>query len=396
MIELRHSKELSRRLRIDPEFKELIYRNKKNSIMIDNGITKIREEIDDNSLLSEEEIFDSELEFDLLESQACNAYTKARVAICRKKYNDTRKKKLNDKLKEIKWLRIKYTLVPLSIRREPSPMKSARLFEYTFPLDSSIFNEYQTFVLKDYCYFIDISEYKRVHTAYYDKEAKVFITKLHEKIFKKESYYTNNQQYQYYKEWLSSLNNLKAKYFCDVLNTAAQVKKELHTKQLKMKEGLTNNQNEKIILNSINADLKKKILSLPYYARVTKLEIIPSSEESGLIEEEYSQPFLRLLGYDVKDEGQILNRIVKFLAQKSIYTKYYLDLTISVLNGKNSKNAGLTSHVSCQLIDKYGEDIGEYYLCTHEERWYEKGIIYKKTYNFFDKVDSSLNQSTKF
>ena len=100
MIELRHSKELSRRLRIDPEFKELIYRNKKNSIMIDNGITKIREEIDDNSLLSEEEIFDSELEFDLLESQACNAYTKARVAICRKKYNNTRKENLKNKLKK--------------------------------------------------------------------------------------------------------------------------------------------------------------------------------------------------------------------------------------------------------------------------------------------------------
>ena len=395
MIELKHSKKLSKRLRIDPEFKKILQSKKRQLITLEKGISQIEDELDNESLFSNNRDFDSDDEFKALESLAIQNKAEHLLLKCRKKYNYQKQMVLKKKLEKIKQVGKKFWLTPIPIKREPNPIKSIRFFEYSFPLDSDFFDDMLPFVQKDYLYLIDVSDFKRVHTAYYDKEVKVFVTKLHEKTFNKDSNYSSNQQYKYYIDWLFSLNNSKAKYLADILDNVVQLKRQLHIKQLELDESLIKNLDAKIIVNEINADLKKQILSLPYLARISKQELIPSSEETGLIGEEYSQPFLRLLGFhEEKETDYILHRLLKFLAQKSIYTKKYFDSVISFLPRKNCKDIGLISTPTQQtyiLVDKDGKDIGEFYLNQFEEKWYEKGIMYKKTYTIFENVETSYN-----
>ena len=110
---------------------------------------------------------------------------------------------------------------------------------------------------------------------------------------------------------------------------------------------------------------------------------------SGLIEEEYSMPFVNLLGYTVSDMEELIIKFRNFDIQQSMYTKSYINNVLDTINkvrsGSNGSNLDKNTNYSKFLEnlivkDKFGNDAIKFKCQVWEERWFENDCLYKKSY----------------
>ena len=87
---------------IDPEFKKILQSKKRQLITLEKGISQIEDELDNESLFSNNRDFDSDDEFKALESLAIQNKAEHLLLKCRKKYNYYQQMVLKKKLEKIK------------------------------------------------------------------------------------------------------------------------------------------------------------------------------------------------------------------------------------------------------------------------------------------------------
>ena len=81
--------------------------------------------------------------------------------------------------------------MPLSLKKTINPIKNIRFLETSFPFDSIIFRQDLFQNEKVVNCFTDVYDYKRVESVTFDEKRKVFIVKMHEKIYDKTLYKHN-------------------------------------------------------------------------------------------------------------------------------------------------------------------------------------------------------------
>lgn len=376
--ELKHSKKLSKRFRQDYNFRHVLFPSAKDYVYFEDGINEAEFFKENESFLSNDASIDSDTKFEKSICRAENHEELNRSILLATKYKLTKEQLTSKRLKKIKWRKKKFKLAPIRVL---NPVLTIRFYEYNYPLDSSVFLNGSSNDQKKYSNFYDVSNFKRVGCTTYDKDRSSFITKLHEKVFYKENKYPYIMQHKYYVEWLKSLGNKKALQFVEVLEQI----KMLRENTLKILLEYSGNNNSKVYLKQIPQNTLDWILGQPFISRTTKYEIVESSDESGLIEEEYNMELLKLMGFDENDTNEILSKLLRFLIQKSIYTKDYFSLTtVNLLQIESPKftidRDDIDRNVLFFLKDKNGNNPIQFKLTRFEEKWYESECLYKKSY----------------
>ena len=324
--ELIFSFPLSKRLKTDSDFKTLLFPQNIVYNVIEKGIN-IATCLDENeSLFTKKEASDSS---SILEMAIRNSLM-------------FKNKQLLDFEKEVKdykciWQNMRkqvsmhnrndnklhgkvLTLIPMVIVRDPSPMKSIRFMDYVFPLDSEMFLDYNL-QPKLQTTFIDVSDYKRVKSAFYDKQREIFTTQLIEKTFANGQFNYFERQLDYYVDWQNSLNNKKAYKFANTLN-AIKVKAQIsHKKEIEYSNTLKNDTNGRTYIKKIDEETHIFLKTQPLIIRQHKNEFKATSDETGLIQEEYNWPYQNQLGYHKEDEREILHKLLTFEILKSVCTR---------------------------------------------------------------------------
>ena len=113
-------------------------------------------------------------------------------------------------LRENKWYKKKLKLRSLIPPKIQNPLQKIRFLDHVFPLDSDIFQNYNSLSPKEFRCFTDVYDYKRVRMVTYDEEKKIFTVKMYERDFDRNMYNSNIASYNYYCDWLRSLGNKKA------------------------------------------------------------------------------------------------------------------------------------------------------------------------------------------
>ena len=204
-----------------------------------------------------------------------------------------------------------------------------RIIDICFPFDSDIFQDFPTLNTKNFECFTNIYEYKRASSVTYDKNKEVFTVKYHEKVFDGNFFDFNMKIYNYYMEWLTSLNNVKAVHLLKTLKSFKEaIKNEIFL--------ITNNPlvNNKKIIKEINQETMNFISKQPYLSKVENIEFFATSENTGLIEEEYNMAFLKMKGYNSKDIETIISKLVKMEIQQELVTRDFYNMAISMLSRK--------------------------------------------------------------
>ena len=246
---------------------------------------------------------------------------------------------------------------------------------------------------------LNVYDDKRVCSVTYDKKKDGFIIRMCEKHFSQ----INSRKYylglDYYIEWLKSLGNQASISYLDSL---LKIKESFEMSKSLIrfyKDQVENSDTSKKFIKEIDQNTLNYIHKGPFFSRISKVDLQGSNENSGLIQEEYSMSFLKLMGYDYSDTDQILSKFMKHEIQNSFYTKSFLNNVCDLLpTSKNVCDSSNRCHVYgldlekhkilapktltehfC-LRNKHGEDCVEFMLIIWEEKWYENGSLYKTSH----------------
>ena len=181
-----------------------------------NGVKKSKYIDENESIFSKVLSFDSEEEFEKV-YQNLDETDVLSAKRLEKQYRLTKEAKTKSRLKKSKLLNKKLYLVPTVICKGINPIKHVRYFDYYFPLDSRIFDEFTLRKNQNEHAFFDISDHKRVTSVIYDNDEKEFTSNFHFKIAHKQISDFYQKIKDYYIDWLKSLGNKKALKFVEVL-----------------------------------------------------------------------------------------------------------------------------------------------------------------------------------
>ena len=130
----------------------------------------------------------------------------------------------------------------------------------------------------------------------------------------------------------------------------------------------------KQMLEEIPEKTLKFIQKQRFVSRTTLVELDSSSENTGLIEEEYSMEFLKLLGYKNCDKGEIFNKLLKFDIQRSYSTEDFLATILKTIFGKkkyDDESEEIKNRVVNQdlIVRGKGENAFSFTPMMWEEKW---------------------------
>ena len=379
--EFKHSKKLSKRLQRDSEFHDILYQaDNRNYSEIEPGLREVKYLKDMETIFSDVSVNESVKLYDKVQCIDNNE----RLYLD-KVYQSYKKKEeylLKKRLACLKWTNKKLKLIPMTISRLPNPMKKVILGNYTFPLDSTIFTDYINDKTQEYSSFCNVSDLKRVKSAIYDSNISVFIAQYHDTIDSKQQNLFIGQQKNYYLEWLDSLGNLKAKETIEILNRMAQAELKDQENCSYYTSIVPKTHEEKIVLSSIDEKTLEWIKNRAYTSRFRKISHNESSVESG-IEVVYSMAYLNLLGYYELDKDIILHNLLGSTIQNSLYTKQWFNSSQCCDDFRNSKveDKLWLEDINNRFLlkDRYGE-FSEYKILVFDEKYFEKGFLFRKTY----------------
>ena len=119
------------------------------------------------------------------------------------------------------------------------------------------------------------------------------------------------------------------------------------------------------------------------------MDLFNKTENSVLIEEEYSMDFVKKMGYQESDMDELFLGFLRLNIQKFMYVKSAYNNILDIcqrimkkLNTKDDPTKTVYSVFSEKFIsrDKYGDDAYEREIHVYEERWYENKSLYIKSY----------------
>ena len=395
---------LTKRLKTDHFFKNMLFQSNLKFEKLEEGIN-IANCLDENeSLFSKAEDSDDS---DIIESALRDSqyFKNMRINEGQKEIEDYKLLYRNmvkhvtlHNEKHTKQNRKVLTLFPIiKITRDPSPIKCIRFMDYVFPLDSSIFKEYDL-EPKQHKTFVDVSDYKKVNRAFYDKHKEVFITELSEKTVFEGLFSIFERQMDYYVEWQNSLNSNKAHKFAMTLN-AIKNKAQLGYKQeIECSNTLKNITDVRTFIKEIDKETLTFIKTQPYNSRQHKIEFNATSDETGLVQEEYNWPYQNQLGYQKEDTEEVLHILLKSGITKHICTRETYQIINSIFTSnrhtKIDKKLQRASHEgTLLLIDRYNNEKYEYKMMILEESYVEKGFLYKRSYQIPVEMKPIISQA---
>ena len=385
-VEQTHSESLSKRLQRDRHFQEIIMAQHKIYVDLEPGIKKASRLKDVESLLSDLTDFDSSYQFqemfDSADEQNLLALQSMQI-----NYKKKRLQRKEERLKNCKWNNRKLFITPLKITQLPNPIKMVKFNEFSFPLDSDIFFDLKDKKTREHVAFHMKTDDKRVDSVTYDSNKKIFTAKYQEKVSLGQELFQNAQE-SYFKEFLTSLGSKKA---MDMIETLKKFKASGERKyQMESQYSLTKptGKEKRIIISSVDKKYQEIIKILPCQHRLVRLTN-NSTEELGLIEEEFNMPFLNLMGYTEENKGEIYKDLLNSKIQTSIYTKDVFEIMQSIFDNTNLQlnrnNLDSIAHPgSYTLRDKHGNDVMKFRFKKLQENWIENGCRYKKSYTILD------------
>ena len=94
-------------------------------------------------------------------------------------------------------------------------------------------------------------------------------------------------------------------------------------------------------------------------------------------------PYLNILGYYEKDKDIILHNLLNSSIQNSLYTKQWFNSSQCCDDFRNSKveDKLWLEDINNRFLlkDRYGE-FSEYKILVFDEKYFEKGFLFRKTY----------------
>ena len=380
--ELIHSSKLSKRLQRDSQFHEIFYNE---NFEIEAGLKEVK------YLKDNESIFSQVSNCDTVEKMYENvgnadATTKVMLDSFFQFYKNQKDNKLKKRLANLKWVNKKLELIPMTLgttHRLPNPMKEVIFGNYTFVLDSAIFSDHIDEKSKEYPAIINGNDLLRVRSAIYDSNNNVFIAEYDEIIASNQQNLFVGQQKCYYLDWLNSLGNNKAKEMAQILNRMSQSEKKDQENCYHYTSTVSKTHSEKIMIKTITKKNLDFIKNGAYMYRLHKISHNDSNDKSSLIEVVYSMAYLNLLGYYEKDKDIILKNLLNKSIQNSVFTRHTYEglKNQSEMRNHNHLLSFMIDYTSIEWLikDRYG-DLREYKVVCDDEKYFEKGCLFKKTY----------------
>ena len=383
--ELNHSKQLSKRFKRSFKFRSLLDAQNNSWINIMNGVKKSKYIDENESIFSKVLSFDSEEEFEKV-YQNLDETDVLSAKRLEKQYRLTKEAKTKSRLKKSKLLNKKLYLVPTVICKGINPIKHVRYFDYYFPLDSRIFDEFTLRKNQNEHAFFDISDHKRVTSVIYDNDEKEFTSNFHFKIAHKQISDFYQKIKDYYIDWLKSLGNKKALKFVEALENIEK-SRTIDTEKQKILD-TEQHGTDKIFISHIDKQIKDYQRGQPVVIRLTKIVIDNNCEEKDQIQETLNQPFFKLIGYKEEDKDQILKNLLDNFIQKGVTTQDPYDILDTMLTRKKKSNSDASSnHDGFHVIKrKNGNGQIEFKTKAFKEKWYQEGAMYTKTYTLLTDV----------
>ena len=288
-------------------------------------------------------------------------------------------------------------LKPLIVKRFINPIQNLRFLEYSFPLDADIFEDFTFISTKDYSCIFDVYDHKMATSVEYDEIGEVFTVKMREKIFDTNLYDYNLNLLNYYFDWLKSLGNSKAIMLIEILKTFKMIAENDFENIKNLSESTVFSEDSgKQMLMHIDSDKMESISKYPYRTRTVKVERNPSFDETGCIEESFSYSYLKMLGYENKDE--IFSKLLKFEIQRCGRVRAFFDIIEELYTEmeKMAKN-GINDILLIQKLFLRFNDIesdDKYSAVIKLEKWYENGCLYQKQHcNLLSQEDFATYKS---
>ena len=402
-IQLKHSKKLSRRFRKESDFASTLFPELKSFIEIEKGIMESKYLKEDESIFSLVSLNDTEKDIELYTNIERNSAM----------LNIQRRYKANEtitslrRLKKSKWNNKILVLKMLNLKRNPNPITEIRFLDYIFYLDSDMFFDTNHKTTKEFKIMADIYDYKKVTSVIFDQNKQCFIIKMQERDTEEERNFSNGTKFKYYIDWLQSMGNSKATNLIEILTKLKQSNEDSikkipqYASQYSEVVGIFDNKKSEISLQKkskinpiffikmIDEKTKKYILEQPYLSRTFKMDLFNKTENSVLIEEEYSMDFVKKMGYQESDMDELFLGFLRLNIQKFMYVKSAYNNILDIcqrimkkLNTKDDPTKTVYSVFSEKFIsrDKYGDDAYEREIHVYEERWYENKSLYIKSY----------------
>ena len=389
--ELVISHSLTKRLKIDHDFKEILFPGDLQFKKLEDGIN-VANCLDENESLFSKSDGSDDSDMLMAALRESNCFKNKKVHECKKEienykqvYRQMGRQVILQNEERSKYSRKVLTLFPLiKIARDPSPVKWIRFIDYVFPLDSEIFMNYDLNP-KQHKTFIDVSDYKRVKSVFYDTHREVFITELSEKTVFEGLFSIFERQMDYYVDWQNSLGSDKAHKFGKTLNAIKNKAQLGYKEEIECSKKLKNITDVRTNIKEIDKETLSFIKTQPYNSRQHKIEFNATSDETGLVQEEYNWPYQNQLGYEKEDMEEVLHRLLKSGIANSIYTRETYQIINSIFNcirhTKIDTKLQRGSHEGTLLLtDRYNNEKYECKMMILEESYVQKGFLYKRTY----------------
>ena len=383
-VELKHSKSLSKKIRKNFDFKCVLFPEYKSVIKIDEGLYQSKYLKDTESIFSECPSQNSDEEMEKIANHAIkDGYADIANGILSfiKRKNIRQDFLISKKLKRSKLHGRKLIIAPLTtIKKTINPVKNIRFQETSFPLDSIIFDNNPLKSEKQVSCFTDVYDYKRIESVSFDELRKVYVVKMHEKVYDPMLYKHGINMQNYYIDWLMSLGNQKAVDLSKNLELMLQ----MHNNELSTVKSMIKNDCVDKLDDELDDCVNKRLENLPYKTRIVKYEKDVRNEYTGLVEEEYNLPYLKLIGYDESQKDEIISKFLSFDIQRAFFIPDFYG-AIKEFFEKQKKTSQLNLNkffLEAKLIIN-GKEGNPFRKCKHnifEEKWSNNGTIYKKNY----------------
>ena len=276
----------------------------------------------------------------------------------------------------------------------PNPITEIRFFDYKFYLDSDMFLDINDNFTKEFRCMADIYDHKIAGSVHFDQHKKCFVIKMHEKDTEEERNFSNGTKFQYCIDWLKSMGNTKATNIIEILTKLKQSTED-HLKKIpqyasKYSEIMSKTDSPIFFIKSIDEKTKKYILEQPYISRTFMIDLYNPKGNPGIIAEEYSMDFVKMMGYQESDMAEILFNFLRLNIQKSSYVanvyNHILAFSQRLMNKFDTKAD--PTKTDCFVFsekviikDKYGSDAYERGISIYEERWFENRSLFIKSYS---------------
>ena len=378
--ELKPSKKLKKKQKKDFCFRSLLFPESRNYVQIEHDIWQAKTLYEDESIFSKNTMNnDTDFENETLKGMMRygvheDENIEARRNFIIEKILLQKEQKKQEKTKQ----KIQF-VSPLTLKKI-NPVQKMRIVDICFPFDCDIFKDLSGKNTKNFECFFNIYEYKRASSVTYDKNKEVFTVKYHEKNFDENFCDKNMKIYNYYLEWLDSLANAKA---VNLLQRLKSFKEAIENEVFLLTSQPT--YTYKKILKEIDQETMNFILNQPYFSKLEHIELVATSENTGLIEEEYSMAFLKIKGYSLQDIETITSKLLRMDIQQEYIIRDFYNAAINMLARKKTESCQhtaldgiapkrtITKNRNMQ-IETDGRQI------IKAEKWLENNKQYKKSY----------------